>query len=348
MADELNGFDPDDTGVSNGNYFGFPFSTEEARLILISVPWDVTSSYGGGSSSAPDAIIEASVQLDFHDPLAPGRWKQGIATAPIDYSIQERSLPLREDAVRIMEHLESGMPIEEGSILYRKLERINTISDEINTEIYDQSLSWLAAGKLIGLVGGDHSTPYGLIRAIAEKEGAFGILHIDAHCDLREKYEGFSNSHASIMYNVLRDIPEVVRLVQVGVRDYAAKEIERVRQEERIVFFPDHKLCDARFRGECWGKSVDRIVEKLPEKVYISFDIDGLSPENCPHTGTPVPGGLSFNEAIWLIARVVDSGRKIVGFDLCEVAPGKDNQWDANVGARVLFKLCGQTIRSNE
>ena len=91
----------------------------------------------------------------------------------------------------------------------------------------------------------------------------------------------------------------------------------------------------------------DRIIACLPEKAYVSFDIDGLAPEYCPHTGTPVPGGLSFAEAVYLLDRLTASGREVVGFDLCEVAPDPagDDDWDANVGARMLYKLCNFALR---
>ena len=91
-------FDPDGVGVANGAYFGLPFEPDDAELVLVSVPWDVTVSYGAGTVYAPDAIIEASTQLDFHDPLAPGAWRRGIATADVDYSLQELSQRLRTDA----------------------------------------------------------------------------------------------------------------------------------------------------------------------------------------------------------------------------------------------------------
>lgn len=338
-------FDPDGVGVHNGNYFGMPFTPEEARLVLVSVPWDVTSSYGDGSAAAPDAIIEESTQLDFYDPYAPDAWRKGIATAPIDYSIHERSIPLREDARKIIEFLETGGNVGDNSILSRKLEKINSVSAEINAEVYDQVLSWLELGKAVGLVGGDHSTPYGAIKAVAQHEGAVGILHLDAHCDLREAYEGFEYSHASIMFNVMRDVPGVERLVQVGVRDFSAAEQQLARSNPRIVQFTDVELSEAAFAGEKWAVQCDRIIAALPEKVYVSFDIDALSPEFCPGTGTPVPGGMTFNEAVYLIRRVADSGRRIVGFDLCEVSPRPNGSWDANVGARVLFKLCGQALR---
>lgn len=338
-------FDPDGVGVHNGNYFGMPFSAEQAGLVLISVPWDVTSSYGDGAAAAPDAIIEESTQLDFYDPYAPDAWRKGIATAPIDYSIHERGVPLRDDARKIIEFLESGGNVADNYILSRKQEKINSVSVDINADVFRQAMMWLEKGKTVGLVGGDHSTPYGFIKAMAHHHGQIGVLHLDAHCDLREKYEGFEFSHASIMFNVLRDVPGVERLVQVGVRDFSDAEKQFARSNPRIVQFTDVELVEAEFAGEKWAAQCDRIVAALPEKVYVSFDIDVLAPEFCPGTGTPVPGGMSFNEAMYLVRKVADSGRRIVGFDLCEVSPRRNDNWDANVGARVLFKLCGQALR---
>jgi agmatinase len=349
-----NSFDPDGVGIRNGNYFGMPFTPEEAALVLVSVPWDVTSSYGGGASAAPDAIIEESPQLDFFDPWAPGEWRKGIATLPIDYSIDERSERLREDARKVMEALEAGHDPADNFLLARKLEKINAASAELNARVEAVCDQWLARGKTVGLVGGDHSTPAGLIAAVARKEGTMGILHLDAHCDLREAYEGFENSHASVMFNVLRDVPGVERLVQVGVRDVSEAEWNFACADRRIEQFTAAALAQGRFGGETWDAQCERIVAALPEKVYVSFDIDFLDPGLCPGTGTPVPGGASFDQATWLIKRVVDSGRRIVGFDLCEVAPSTapantapapSTVWDAIVGARILFKLCGQTLR---
>ena len=348
-------FDPDGVGIRNGNYFGMPFSPDESALVLLSVPWDVTSSYGGGASAAPDAIIEESSQLDFHDPWAPGEWRKGIATLPVDYSILERSVPLREDATRIIDALETGHDPCDNFLLARKLDKINAVSAELNSRIETVAAEWLEKGKTVGLVGGDHSTPAGLIAAVARREGSIGILHLDAHCDLRERYEGFDHSHASVMFNVLRDVPGVEKLIQVGVRDFSEAELDYALRHPGITMFTGAELAEGRFQGETWAAQCERIVKSLPDKVYVSFDVDFLSPDLCPGTGTPVPGGATFDEAAYLLRRVVDSGRRIVGFDLGEVAPGaspvtatadvRDASWDAAVGARVLFKLCGQTLR---
>lgn len=340
-------FDPDGVGVDNGTYFGFPFDPETAALVLISAPWDVTVSYGAGAAYAPDAIIEASTQLDFHDPLAPGAWRRGIATADVDYTLQEESQRLRADAVKVIDHLEGGGCPEDDYVV-RKIRRVTEGCAAMNANIEAQAAHWLDKGKIVGLVGGDHSTPYGLIRALGRRHERFGILHIDAHCDLRDAYEGFEFSHASVMFNVLRDVPQAVKIVQVGVRDFSEREAALAAASERVCLIDDMTLAAERFRGETWDAQCRRIVGELPEEVYVSFDIDGLSLENCPRTGTPVPGGLTFNEAVWLLATVASSGRRIIGFDVVEVCPAPEERIDALTGARVLWKLAGQALRSND
>lgn len=343
---ELEHFDPNGVGVDNGAFFGLPFSPAEAALVLISAPWDVTVSYGAGAALAPDALIGASTQLDLYDAAAPGAWRAGIATDDIDPAIEECSARLRADARKVIDHLEGGgLPTDDYVV--RKICRVNDGSCEANERVRAQAARWLEAGKLVGLVGGDHSTPYGLIAALAERHAGFGILHVDAHCDLRSAYEGFEFSHASIMYNVLRDIPQVSRLVQVGVRDYCDAEAERARTDPRIALFDDRSLHEALFAGGTWAAQCARIVDTLPQEVYVSFDVDGLTIEHCPHTGTPVPGGLTYDQAVYLLECVVRSGRRIVGFDLVEVVPSDDDRTDVIVGARLLYQLCGLTLKSN-
>lgn len=335
--------DPNDISVPNGNYFALPFTPEESALVLVSVPWDVTTSYRPGTAHGPDAIIEASAQVDLYDDYAPHSYKKGIGSVPIEESVLEKSTLLRRDAEKVIAHLaEGGSPADEA--VQRKLARINAASAELNAYVYDTSRFWLEQGKRVGLVGGDHSTPLGHIRAVAEREGDIGILQVDAHADLREAYEGFTYSHASIMYNVLKEVPGVRTLVQVGVRDYCEAEAALQASDPRITVFTDRELSREAFRGTAWHEQCVRIAERLPQRVYVSFDIDGLSPDNCPATGTPVPGGLSFQQAVYLLRTLRDSGRTIVGFDLTEVAPEPGGEWNANVGARLLYKLCGLTL----
>jgi agmatinase len=175
-----------------------------------------------------------------------------------------------------------------------------------------------------------------------------GVLHVDAHLDLREAYEGFTDSHASILFNVAARLPAVSRIVQVAVRDMSEAELEVARGSGgRIVPHLDAAIAARVFDGEPFHRIADAIIADLPEDVYVTFDIDGLDPALCPHTGTPVPGGLSFQQAVALLARLQKSGRRIVGFDLVEVAPGPDgDEWDGNVGARLLYKLIGFALLS--
>lgn len=220
------------------------------------------------------------------------------------------------------------------------LAEIDAAGERVAAFTYERTLAVLREGKVPGLVGGDHSTPLGAIRACAEKGGPLGILHVDAHMDLRESFEGFRYSHASIMWNVLETVPGVTRLVQVGIRDMGEGEV-RVAQAwgDRVRTFYDDQWAEALLAGRPFASLVAEAIEALPRRVYVSFDIDGLDPCLCPHTGTPVPGGLSFHQAALLLEALGRSGRNVVGFDLVEVCPGED-EWDANVGARILYKLC--------
>lgn len=347
MCYKLDDYNPNGVGVVGGGFFSLPCEVDSSRLVILSAPWDVTVSYGAGSASAPDSIREASSQIDLYDDYAPDVWREGIATLPISDTIAELSRTLRPVAVRVIEHLEGGGdPSDE--VIAEDLRRVNSGSDELNSYIYNTSRELLDKGKLIALVGGDHSTPYGFIKALGEIYKEFGVLHIDAHRDLRESYEGFEFSHASVMYNVLRDVNAVSRLVQVGVRDYCDEEQEIAEGDDRVVSFSDMSLARGRFEGETWSAQCQRIVDTLPEMVYISFDIDGLEMACCPHTGTPVPGGLRYNEAIYLLERIAESGRKIIGCDMVEVVPSEGDNIDLSIGSRLLYKLCLLTINSNK
>lgn len=336
-------FDPNGVGVANGNYYGLPFTCEEADLVLIEAPWDVTVSYGDGTANGPQSIREASTQLDLYDADYHNAWRNGIAALDADEQMLQQSQQWRAESKKVIDALEEGCTVES---IAPQLARINKACEEMNATIYNKAKQLIDSGKIVGLVGGDHSTPYGAVRAVAERYESFGVLHFDAHRDLREAYEGFEYSHASIMYNLLRDVPQMERLVQVGVRDFCDAEQELADNEKRIVSFTDRMLSRALYEGSTWGELCAQIVEQLPSKVYVSFDIDALEVQYCPTTGTPVVGGLTFNQAAYLLSRVVESGRHIIGFDLVEVAPSRIGCIDEMVGARMLYKLCCATLSS--
>lgn len=329
-------FDPNAPSPS-GKLFGLPYDVDEADILLIPVPWGVTVSYRTGTALAPEAILKASGQIDLYSDQIQHVWNLAVAMLPLNAELKELSDSLRQLAGAHIHALESGSSSNGDSSIM--LSKINDGCENMNVYVKAVAQRYLREGKIVGLVGGDHSSPLGLIRALAEKHNRFGILQIDAHADLRKAYEGFLYSHASIMYNALK-IPAVGRLVQVGIRDWCEEEAQVMsRSLGRIKTFSDHELSRQLLEGTSWSSICASIIQELPPLVYISFDIDGLDPKLCPNTGTPVPGGLQFTQIRLLLQAIVASGRKIIGFDLNEVAPGND-EWDANVGARILWELC--------
>lgn len=342
-------FNPNGAIPDNGNYFGIPLDPAEAALVLISAPWDTTKAVRAGSSYAPDAIIEASRRIDFFEPMAPYSWRKGIATAPVDYSIQDMSHRLRADAERVVKvHDDLGSTTFDHLVYERRLRRVNEGSEMVNANIYAQSKRWLDEGKIVGLVGGDQSTAYGHIKAVGEKYDKIGILHIDSSLDMRPAYQGFEHSHASVMHNILRDVATVERLVAVGVRAFSPEEWKRAEGDSRVKMFTAQEIWSRHFEGTPWATIVEEIVAELPESVYVSLDVDGLTIECSPHTGNIIAGGLRFPEVVYLLGKVVDSGRKIVGFDLTEVVPDMDDKTDAAIAARLLYNICSMALKNHD
>jgi agmatinase len=345
---DFSNYDPNSVSNPNNNIFGLPTKEEDARLVILPVPWEVTVSYGAGTARAPESISKASLQVDLFDPEFPDAWKQGFYMRPADRKILLKSDYLRKEAELYIDYISKGEDVDANQFMCKTLKEVNEGSLFLNNWVYEQTKALLAKDKLVGLLGGDHSTPLGYFKAIAEKYGEFGILQIDAHFDLRAAYEGFNYSHASIMYNALKEIPELTRLVQAGIRDYGSDEWDFIKKSDfRVITYFDKDIRNRQYAGQSWNQIAEEIVSKLPEKVFISFDIDGLDRKLCPFTGTPVPGGFELEQVFYLFSKILESSKTIIGFDLNEVGIGGDTDWDANVGARVLFKLCNLLVTSN-
>ena len=332
-------FNPNECGSLYHGIFGLPFNVEESKVVLVPIPWEATVSYEEGTAMGPKAILEASQQIDLYDPINPDGWKAGIAMHEIPSDIFRKSQEVRE---KVLEYLKKYNIRE----LDRELQNaINTECFELKNYVKAVTTKCLNENKLIGIIGGDHSVPLGYLETLSEKYRDFGVLHIDAHADLRNAYQGLEYSHASIFFNALK-IKNISKVVQIGIRDFCEEECELIKREKnRIALFTDYEIKKELFYGKTWKVIADEIISELPENVYISFDIDGLLPYLCPNTGTPVAGGFAIEELTFLFEEMISSGRKIIGFDLCEVAPG-ENEWDGNVGARVLYKLCLLALKS--
>lgn len=344
---DLTTFDPNSVGNPRNNIFGLPFTEEQARLVILPIPWEVTVSYSAGTARAPEHIFKASLQVDLFDPDYRDAWRQGFFMREADKKILIKSDYLRREAELYINYIAEGEDVNSNKFMCKTLKEVNAGSEYLNEWVYNQTRDLLKQGKLVALLGGDHSTPLGYFKAIAETHGEFGILQIDAHCDLRIAYENFTYSHASIMYNALKEIPELKTLVQVGIRDYCDEEWDIIQESNgRIVTYFDKTIKERQYEGQTWSTITDEIISRLPQNVHISFDIDGLDPKLCPHTGTPVQGGFETEQVYYLFRKIIQSGRRLVGFDLVEVGVSQD-EWDENVGARCLFKLCSMLVASN-
>jgi len=318
-------FDPDAAAQPNG-IFGLPTDPADAALVLLPVPWEATASYRCGTSQGPPAIVAASSQVELFDAQTGHPYRQGIA--------------LLEAAPDVDRWREQAAGLE----LPPDAARLDQISAELHRATAEQVARWHEQGKLVGIIGGEHGVSLGALRSVGDRGVDFGLLQIDAHADLRGQYEGCRYSHACFAANALADVPRLVRLVQVGIRDYCFAEAERMESDPRVVTYFDQPLSRER---------ADAIAGALPASVWISVDIDGLDPALCPNTGTPVPGGITWREILLLLERVVAAGRRIVGFDLSEVAPDPAARpvgegIDEIVAARLLYKLCGFTLQSQE
>lgn len=344
---DLSQFDPNAASNPNNNVFGLPFTEDEARLVIQPVPWEVTVSNTAGTARAADHIFKASMQVDLFDPDTKDAWKQGLFMRPPDRKILLKSDYLRKEAELYIDYISKGELLEKNAFMCKSLKEINEGSVFLNNWVYEQTLGLMERNKLVALLGGDHSTALGFFKAIARQHGDFGVLQIDAHCDLRESYEYFTYSHASVMYNALTEIPQLTRLVQVGVRDYCQEEWEYIcNSNYRVITYFDRDIKDRMYDGQHWKQVTDEIVSHLPDKVLLSFDIDGLDPKLCPNTGTPVMGGFEFEQIYYLLKKVVQSGRQLIGFDLSEIGVD-EKEWDANVGSHILWKLCNLLVAVN-
>lgn len=329
-------FDPEGTFGENSSLFGLPKDMEEASLKILPIAWEVTTSFRRGTSQGPSAIFEASKQMDLYHPYWRKTYEKGIHW---DATCLEKSLTLNNEfspqAQKIISLLESNGEVSSDLFNY-----VNEGSNKLNDFVYNSSINALTQNYTPALVGGDHSTPYGLIQALTEKyKGDFTIVHFDAHFDLRDAYQGFTHSHASIMKNVL-DLPSTPKILQLGLRDFSESEI--LMAQEKTQFLLDLEFQQMKSKGTALNDIFKTTFQGLSENIYVSFDIDGLTPEFCPSTGTPVPGGFTFSEATAALRHFNETGHKLIGFDLVETSPNpteKSIGLDEIFASRLLYEL---------
>lgn len=331
-------FDPDGPSECEG-LFGLPHTEAQALVHILPVPFEATASSHRGTSGAPAAVLKASWQVDLHDLETGDAWREGIVLAHPPKEARKWNERASALALPIIEQAPGLTPKQTTEAC----QEVDEFMERLHHEVARFTRERLALGKVPAVLGGDHSVPLGAIRAASEAFPGLGILHIDAHADLRVAYQGFTYSHASIFHNVLAQAPDITALTQVGIRDLGEAEARRAEEDSRIHFFDWPGVVRRLHSGDSWHAIATSIIDTLPDQIWISLDIDGLNPALCPGTGTPVPGGLDWDQCMTLLRLVEESGKRIVGFDLCEVGT---SAWDATVGARILYKLASWAIRT--
>ena len=228
-------FDPNGVGIANGNLFGFPVTEQEANLVIIPIPWDATASYGKGTSKGPQAILDASTQLDFYHPKLDKAYETKVFMTEISSEWQEINDRLCSEGCDYIAFLEDGGVVDNHPKYQQFLLEINAASNALKENLKSRAKELIAQGKIVAVLGGEHSTPLGLIEALNETGKEFGVLQIDAHADLREAYEG-------------RHDPRVAHARNVASREYAAPEGEHLRRcmgRGRHTDLEGHRAVDA-------------------------------------------------------------------------------------------------------
>jgi agmatinase len=340
MRKGYEGYNPNGVGVDNGNFLGLP-TVDDPAIVFLAVPYDATVSYGEGTSGGPENILAASGQLDVSILGLNKPWELGYRWINLQGDWLVEHSQIRTYVKDVITTLEKGKSLSEAQQACLKL--INEHGEALRQSVFEATKAELDRGHFPVIVGGEHSISLGAFEAAAT-QGHFGILQIDAHMDLRAAYEGFVFSHASVMYNAVERVANLKQLTQVAIRDWCPEEESYVNaNSDRISVFYDDELQTAKLSGEAFAKTIEPIIATLPDRVWISFDIDGLDPSSCAHTGTPVPGGFSFAEAKFLCKAVIESGRTIIGLDLVEVAPAP-HEYEGAIAARLMYEIAARAV----
>jgi agmatinase len=264
---------------------------EDAFFHIIPIPYEETVSYGGGTGKGPASILEASWQLETFDNFS-SPCELGIYTRP--------PVPVSDAAEQVMNNIAAA-------------------TQEV-----------LALGKMPVGIGGEHSVTWGIIKGLLDAgETDFGVVQIDAHADLRDRYEGHKHSHASVMRLV---VEAGVPLFQLGIRAYCEEEMQ-ARKDYNVGYLDAHQLVPNNVQEF-------QLPENFPKKVFFTLDVDGMDPSVFPSTGTPVPGGLGWYQTLNLFESVARQ-RQIIGFDVLEFAPIDGFHAYDFAAAQLMYKLMG-------
>lgn len=258
-----------------------------SKVVILPVPYDGTSTWGKGADKGPEAILEASANMELYD----------IETAAEVYK----------------KNIFTAKPVMEKGAPEKMVKKVESAVSE-----------FLKQNKFIVTLGGEHSVAVGAVQAHADKYKKLSVLQLDAHSDLRPEYHGSKYSHASVMSRAR----ELCPIVQVGIRSMDI--IEKPFIDKTRVFFAEniHNKKD-------W---MDKAISKLTDQVYVTIDLDVFDPSILPSTGTPEPGGLGWYQILEFLKKV-SKKKNIVGFDVVELCPNKNERSSDFLAAKLVYKL---------
>ena len=271
-------------------YAGIPEENaklETSKIVLIPVPYDGTSTWQKGADKGPEAFLDASANMELYDIETDSEvYQQGVFLA---------------DAVT-----ENASP------------------EAMVEAVHQATKRYIKKNKFVTIFGGEHSVSIGTIRAFHEMFNDLTVLHIDAHADLRQSYEGSKCNHACAVY----EASQTTNLIQVGIRSMDA--IEKTVMDEEKTYFA-HEMAE----DDSW---MDSAIDQMTDNVFITFDLDALDPSIMPSTGTPEPGGLLYYETLEFLRQVFEE-KNVVGFDIVELCPNPNEKSSDFLAAKLYYKL---------
>jgi agmatinase len=271
-------------------------SFNNAEILLQSIPYDGTSTWGKGADKGFERFLEASENMELYDIETDSEvYRKGIHILP---EIREKSAP-----------------------------------EKVFEKVYHNTLQILQSGKFPTFFGGEHSISIGIIKAFYETYPDITILQLDAHADLRPQYHGSAYNHACALYDASKNAD----LIQVGIRSMDKSELDHMNKKK--CFFAEDILDNTEW--------VDQALRIMNDKVYITLDLDVFDPGIMPSTGTPEPGGLSFERTIHFLKKVFEL-KEVKGFDIVELAPIEELKAPDFLVAKLYYKMLSYKFKNNE
>lgn len=271
-------------------YAGIPeqyAKLDRSEIVLIPVPYDGTSSWQKGADKGFEAFLEASKNMELYD-------------------------------------IETNSEVYKKGVFIAEFIDVNTTPEAMVEQVHKTVKKYIQKNKFVTVFGGEHSISIGTIRAFKDSFKNLTVLHLDAHADLRDTYEGTTCNHACAVY----EASKTTNLIQVGIRSMDSSERDAMNTDK--VFFAEQMIND-----DSWP---DRAIELMTDQIFITFDVDVFDHSIMPSTGTPEPGGLLWNETIEFLKKVFKE-KEVVGFDIVELCPNPTNKAPDFMIAKLYYKM---------